>query len=240
MDAVTAISPHRSRSTGWDRMFRTGDLLVRSGLVSFPALAEALASCAPNSYGQLTGRWLAAAAENEALLCETLAGLVQPHPVVVISQSTFDLTLLDLLSQSHASQELFFPVAVQGNRLRLLVTHPERASKIFLPLPWRQLEIEPLIVVDSMLRTLLERAFATRAAGEGLLVGPHSAAANHAHVAQVEASTALPSDLDALLGAFVASVAELPAAGPTATARASSKHVIARIALQKRQAGKPN
>ena len=220
-------------------MYRTGDLLVRAGLVTFPALAEARGNCREGMFERLALQWRATASENESLICQTLATLVAPHPVVVTSESTFDLTLLDHLTKSHARQELFLPVRLEGERLAVLVAQPEQASRVLLPELWKQCEIQPWVVIDTILAEVIEEAYRLRDQGETLWVGAKSRESRTPHLAQPPTEQAAPSDLDALLGEFVAKVAEVPTNHKPARRDAGSKQVLAKIALEKRRARNP-
>ena len=219
-------------------MYRTGDLLVRAGLVSFPALAEALAACTAGSFTRLATQWHKAARDNEGLLCQALAAALAPHPVVITSESTFDITLLDQVSKSHARQELFLPVQLEAGQLSVLVTEPEHASRIFLPESLRKQELRSYIVVDSILRNVIDEAYQAREHGASLWIGAQSQSVQSPHLVQSETPQAPPSDLDSLLGAFVATVAEVevPAAPQSPQANPQTKRVLARIALEKRRA----
>ena len=217
-------------------MYRTGDLLVRAGLVSFPALAEALGACTAGSFTRLATQWRETARDNESLLCQALATAVAPHPVVITSESTFDITLLDQITKSHARQELFLPIQLEEGRLSVLVTQPEQASRLFLPASLRNHELRLYLVVDTILKNVIEEAYDARERGESLWIGARSQKTRSPHLVQQTTPQAPNSDLDSLLGAFVATVAEVPAAQKAPEHNPHTKRVLARIALEKRRA----
>lgn len=217
-------------------MYRTGDLLVRAGLVSFPALAEALGACTLGAFEPLAHQWRVTALENEALLCQTLATLIPSHPVLITSESTIDITLLDSIPQSHARQELFLPAQLHEGHLAVLVAQPEQTVRMSLPEIWRNYEIQSYVVVDSILTRLIDDAYRARGEGSALWIGARSQKSESPHLVSSKPPRASLSDLDSLLGAFVATVAEVPVAQKSVAAKTDSRRVLARIALEKRRA----
>jgi|GEM_PF-587973 len=176
---------------------RVGELLVEAGIITEHQLQEALIGQTENGR-RLASELLAMGVANERAVCEALAESAG-HPALVLSESTIDLSPLELIPEVVARKHPFLPVAIDDETVTIAVADLQGGHILDQVAYATARRVTPLLMPQELLKDGLERAYAARRERDGVLAGLKS----KAHSPYLEVVTGLSAkeeeDLSGLL-----------------------------------------